>query len=238
MKLEFISGLNESSQYRTKQAFSRTTAREVADFAFMDMIAIWILYNEYGYSANAISYAAETAMFQSFRSYRQMGTDLYLNLHIISENQSSLLGSDEDEILLSRIILDEKVILRYLRSAGKNALSQSVARVTLQRMEQMLYVSNSNYRSIRRLAQNWPTLQTGQKRTVLTRMLMFYRRNARRSEMFKLLDKLGKEKNLVDRSLTDPENSKLAGAAKAAAIGAGAAAGYNLGSRFGDWVSK
>ena len=167
-----------------------------------------------------------------------MGTDLYLNLHIISENQSSLLGSDEDEILLSRIILDEKVILRYLRSAGKNALSQSVARVTLQRMEQMLYVSNSNYRSIRRLAQNWPTLQTGQKRTVLTRMLMFYRRNARRSEMFKLLDKLGKEKNLVDRSLTDPENSKLAGAAKAAAIGAGAAAGYNLGSRIGDWVSK
>lgn len=238
MKLDLISGLNESAQYRTKQAFARTSAREVCDFAFMDLIAIWILYNEYGYQEPAITYAAKTAQFNNFRAYRQMGTDLYLNLHVIDQRQAALLGHEEDDILLSKITLDEKLLVRYLKAAGRNSLTQSNARITLQRAEQMLYIQNSNYRSVRRMAQNWPTLNTGQKRMVLTRMIMFYQRNARRSEIFKLLSSLAKEQNLYDRSLSNPEAKKIPGAAKAAAVAGAGVAGYSLGSRFGDWVSK
>lgn len=231
MDLKLINDLTESRMYRSKQAFKRTTAREVADMAFMDMIALWILYNEFDFAPQARDYAERTVTFNRFSNFRQASTDLYLNLHVITEKQTGLLSSDADITLLDRIQLDVPNIVRYLRAISRNNLTQSQTRQTLQRLENALHIDNSNYRSVRRLAQSWPTLSTGQKRTVVTRMLFYYRTHARRSEMFELLSALAKSKGLVDNSASNPERLGLA---KTAAMGAAAAAtgfagGYHLG---------
>jgi len=231
MDLKLINELNESSQYRSKSAFHGTTARVVCDHAFMDMIGVWIMFNEFEFNPAAQDYAARTVTFNRFSQYRQMGTDLYLNLHVITENRTDLVGTTADSALLERIQLDVPQIVRYLRSASRNNMTKALTMQTLQRMENALYVDNSNYRSIRRLAQSWPTLQTGQKRTVITRMTMFYQMNARRSEMFQMIKALGKSKGLIDNSANNPERpskAKLA-AAGAAAAAAGFAGGYQLG---------
>ncbi len=231
MDLKLISELNESTQYRSKSAFRGTTARVVCDHAFMDMIGVWIMFNEFEFNPAAQEYAARTVTFNRFQQYRQMGTDLYLNLHVITENRVDLLSSEADGALLERVQLDVPQVVRYLRSASRNNMTKALTMQTLQRMESALYIDNSNYRSIRRLAQSWPTLQTGQKRTVLTRMHMFYQMNARRSEMFQMIKALGKSKNLVDNSASNPEKASVAktAAAAAAAGAAGFAGGYRLG---------
>lgn len=230
MDLKLITEFNESAQYRSKSAFKGTNARVVCDHAFMDMIAIWILFNEFEFNPAAQDYAARTVTFNRFAQYRQMGTDLYLNLHVITEKRVDLLGTDADAALLERIQLDVPQVVRYLRSASRNSMTAGLTRQTLQRLENALYIDNSNYKSIRRLAQSWPNLQTGQKRTVLTRMTMFYQVNARRSEMFKLIKELGKSKNLIDPNANNPEMStKAKAAAAAAAAAAGFAGGYRLG---------
>jgi hypothetical protein len=233
MKLELISSLNESTQYRSKHAIKQTDARSVCDFAFMDMIAIWILFNEYDFAPTAMSYAERTVTFNRFDNYRQMGTDLYLNMHVITQKRADMLGSPNDSVLLDRISVDVPNVVRYLRKAAGNNLTQSFARQTLQRLEGALYVNNSNYRSIRRLAQNWPSLTTGQKRAVLTRMLMFYQMNARRSEIYASLKALAKSQGLEDKSAKNPERPSFAkkAAAGAAAGAAGFAAGYQLGKK-------
>lgn len=231
MELKLVNDLNESRQYRSKSAFRNVTARQVADHAFMDMIAIWILYNEFEFAPAGIDYAAKTAAYNRFSTYRTTGTDLYHNLHVISEKRADLLDSSADVTLLDRTELDIGNIIRYLRQASRNNLTQSKTRQTLQRLEQALYIDNSNYRSIRRLAQSWPTLSTGQKRTVITRMIMFYRANARRSEIFVHLNKLAQSKNLLDRNAKDPE--KMSTLKKAAAVGAAGAAGFAVGHKIG-----
>lgn len=231
MELKLINELNESSQYRSKSAFSGTTARVVCDHAFMDMIGIWIMFNEFEFNPAAQDYAARTVTFNRFTNYRQMGTDLYLNMHVITEQRIDLLNTAADSALLTRIQLDVPQIVRYLRSASRNNMSKALTMQTLQRLENALYIENSNYRSIRRLAQSWPTLQTGQKRTVLTRMQQFYQMNARRSEMFTMVKALGKSKGLIDPNANNPEKpsaAKLA-AAGAAAAAAGFAGGYQIG---------
>ena len=230
MDLKLITELNESAQYRSKSAFSQSTARSVCDHAFMDMIAIWILFNESEFAPTASAYAGRTVTFNRFNQYRQMGTDLYLNLHVITEKRTDLVGSDADAQLLDRVQLDVNSIVRYLRGAANNSMNPSLVRQTLQRMEHALHIDNSNYRSVRRLAQSWPTLSTNQKRTVLTRMLFFYQINARRSEMFGIIKTLIKSHNLGASSATNPEIST---AVKVAAGVAAATAGFAIGRRLG-----
>jgi hypothetical protein len=230
LNLSLITDFTESAQYRSKQAFSQTNARVVCDSAFMDMIAIWIMYNEFETAPIARSYAEKTATYGRFTNFRQASTDLYLNLHVITERKSGLLGSNADATLLDRVQLDVRNVVRYLRNASGNKLTQSYVRQTLQRMEHALHIENSNYRSVRRLAQSWPTLNTGQKRTVLTRMVYFYKMNARRSEIGGYITALAKSKNLIDPSAKSPETSKLK---KAAIIGAAGVAGFATGYQIG-----
>lgn len=232
MELTFVTDLNESKQYRSKQAISRVTARQVADHTFMDMIALWILFNEFDYAPEAISYAGSTVQYNKFSNYRQSANDLYLNLHIITEKRTDLLSPDpESVVLLDRMFIDSRNIVRYLRQMTSNNLSPSKVRQTLQRLEQNLYIENSNYRSIRRLAQSWPTLDTNRKRAVLTRMMMFYKVHARRSEMYQMISALAKSHNLNDKNATNPEKPGLL--KTAAAAGAAGAAGFAVGHRIG-----
>jgi hypothetical protein len=231
MKLQLVTDLTESKMYRSKQAFKRSTAREVADMAFMDLIAVWILYNEFEFAPAAREYASRTATYNRFSAFRQASTDLYLNLHVITEKRVDLLRTTADDTLLDRIMLDVPTLVRYLRNAGRNQLDASFTRHTLQRVENALYIENSNYRSVRRLAQNWPKLSTSQKRTVMTRMMFFYRMHARRSEMFELLNELATSKGFIDPDAKNPEkmNPLAVAAAGAAAGAAGFATGWNLG---------
>lgn len=232
MDLKLITDLTESRQYRSKQAFKQTNARTVCDHAFMDMIAIWILYNEFDSAPAARLYAERTITYNRFNNFRQSSTDLYLNLHVITENRTDLLASEADATLLGKVQLDVGNIARYLRNASGNKLTQPMTRQTLQKLEHALHIDNSNFRSIRRLAQTWPTLATGQKRTVLTRMIYFYRAHARRSEMYKNIAELANNKNLFDPKAKDPSLLKTAG--KYAAVGAGAAvAGFAAGHQIG-----
>src|SRR6056297_58489 len=234
MDLKLINQLNESHQYRSKAQLAQTTAREVADFAFMDLVALWILYNEFEFAPRAIKYAEATATFNRFTNYRQMGTDLYHNLHILTQRKTELISADEaDTALLGRIELDERQLVRYLRGIASNNMNTGMARMSLQRFENALYISNSNYRSARRLAQNWPRLQTAQKRTVITRMLFFYRVHARRSEIYKMLKDLARTQNLEAKDAKNPELSTGAKVAMgAAAFAGGFAAGRAAGKRF------
>lgn len=232
MDLKLITDFTESHQYRSKQAFHGTSARQVCDFAFMDLVAIWILLNEFEFTPFAQDYAGRTSMFNGFTKFRQMSTDLYLNLHVITEKRTDLLSSEADANLLDKIHLDVRGTIRYLRNAKNNNLNPGQVRQALQRAEQALYIDNSNYKSIRRLAQNWPKLLTSQKRTVLTRMMFFYRTHAQRSEVYKQLQALAKSHGLEDKAAKNPEkkgNVAAKAAAAAAAAGAGYAAGYRIG---------
>lgn len=231
MELTFINDLNESRQYRSKSAFRKTTARQAADMLFMDMIAIWILYNEFEFAPEAIEYAGRTVSMNRFNTYRQTGTDLYMNLHVVTEKRTDLLDSTQDVTLLDRVNVDVASIIRYLRAAASNKLSQHMVMRTLQKLERGLAIDNSNYRSVRRLAQSWPTLTTSQKRLVLTRMLFFYKSNARRAELFGYLNLLARSKNLVAKNAKNPESNLKKFAAAAVVTGAAAAIGYSAGRR-------
>jgi hypothetical protein len=235
MELSLIGDLNESRMFRTKQAFKKVTARQLADAAFMDIIALWILTNEYAYAPSAIEYARKTIVLGRFDTLQQSQTDLYLELHVLMNKKSELLSdrANADSILLDRLHINKQDIITYLRKLATNQLTPSITRMTFQKLERDLMISDSNYRSVRRLAQEWQKLDTTQKRLVITRMTMFYQRNAPMSDIFLMLRLYAKSAGLISAHAANPEKLSTVQAISAVAIGAAAgwATGWAIGSR-------
>jgi hypothetical protein len=233
MNLEFVNDLNESSQYRTRFSLKQTNARNIADHAFMDLISLWILYNEYEYAPMAIEYARKTVGFGNFNSYRQSGTDLYMTLNILSTKNNAMLGGGEaDQVFFENIFIPTDKIIQYLRKTATNKLTAIFARQILQELERSLKISNSNYRSLRRMAQNWGILSETQKSLVMTRLIQYYRANARKSELFHLITELSNEKGYKINDASDAENKdsrSMSSAAKLALLGATSMASYHIG---------
>lgn len=242
MKLELIHDLNESSQYRTRSAVKGVSARRLADHAFIDMLTLWILYNEFDSAPIAIKYAAKTLMHGDFRRYSQAGTDLYMTLHFLTnKNADAIAGDGADQVLLDRIDIKVPKIKHVLSLMRRNALTPPIMRPFLQEFERKLFITDNSLRSARRLAQGWPTLNEQQRALVITRLLQFYRLNARRSELFGFLQDLARTRRLGGSSSgteKTPKSRTNSTMANAAIIGASGYAGYKAGRALGDWLSN
>ena len=242
---EHLSGwdlLVESRQYR-----SNTTGlnlRNVSDFAFLDLISLFILQNEYETAPVSKNYADKTIGYRNFLRPRLAGTDLYTSLNILS-NPDSVFSKkihqnpEADALLRSKLKVHTPTVKRYLDLLADGSLRKEDAAVLLLRLEKQLNITDSKLKSIRRLAQDWPAINDMQRELVVTRMLQYYRKFAKRSEMAVFLEDLGKTKGYklnapVDAELANlgygqkPEPGKT-GWLSALAPAAGLIAGYKLG---------
>jgi hypothetical protein len=236
-KFSFVKDLNESSQYRTRQALSASDARMVADHCFMDTLALWVLYNEFEYAPAAMRYATKTIVYGNFNRYSQAGTDLYHTCHVLLTKDSKIIaGGPKDKVLLDRIRFPDQQMKAYLRNTSSNKTTDAQVRGFFQILERNLLISNSNYRSVRRLVMDWKKLSDSQKSLAITRMLQFYRANARRSELYSMLGQLAKNKGYKIDGAGNAENKKSSTMAKVGAAAAGFAAGAYAGRRFGKGI--
>ncbi len=221
MDLSFVKDLNESSQYRTRFSLSNVTPRIIADHAFIDMIVLWILYNEYDYAPTAIEYARKTTLFGNFDCYRQSATDLYMTLHIlISKNMSLVKQDNSAKVFLDRLHLNNNQIMVYFKRIINNELTSLYARQFLQKIERDFKIEDSNYRSVRRLAQNWGLLTTYQKSLVSTKILQFYSSHANRSELYHLMNEMAQNKGFILENVEDIlDQNDIASVSKLATLG-------------------
>lgn len=222
MDLSFVKDLNESSQYRTRFSLANVTPRVIADHAFIDMITLWILYNEYDYAPTAVEYARKTLLFGNFDMYRQSSTDLYMTLHILISKNLSLVKHDESaKLFFQRIYLNPTIINVFLKKITNNSLVSLSARQVLQKMERELKIEDSNYRSVRRLAQNWGFLTNIQKSLVITKILQFYNAHASRSELMSVLVDLAEVKGFIidDTDIQMNQNNDITSVSKLATLG-------------------
>jgi len=235
--------LIESRQYRSTAGRRSLDLRKVADFAFVDMLSLYILSHEYETAPVSANYAEKTISYRNFTRPRLSGTDLYVSLNILADpkgyfGQSIGQNPDADEILASKLRFNLPTIKRYLELLGDHQLRRDDAATLLLRLERQLVIKDSKLKSMRRLAQDWEGLNSMQKQILVTRMLQFYKRTAKRSELSVFLEDMGKTKGYIMSGGIDAELTNLgyksafasavAGALPAAGLIAGYHAGYHL----------
>jgi hypothetical protein len=245
--------LVESRQYRNLAAVKNLSLKTVTDFAFLDLVGLFVLYNEYETAPVASRYADKTMSFRNFSKARLSGTDLYVSMNILSDPTSVFTGKiaqnpEADAILRSKQKIHLPSVKRYLDLIADAKITPADASVLLLRLEKQLNITDPKLKAIRRLAQDWPGLNQMQRSLVVERMLQFYRRYAKRSELAVFLEDLGKSKGYEIRGAIDAELKNLGygepvaqGSSKLASTLAPAAAfyaGYKLMRMFGPKMDK
>lgn len=248
MELSFINQeLTEARLFRNRAYTQKMTIEDVANFAFLNTLLLFILYSEYDTAPTGIGYADSTIRYNSFDHFRISGTDLYLAYYILFNTDGkadNLIGGtpEKNAIARKRINMPYHLLRKFFKEMAMNSLgvdSAFTVRFFLT-LEKKLNIKTSNYKSIRRLVQRWPSSSTMEKQLVITRLTMYFRTNARLAELFPYLEALSRNKNLGISDANNPETtSGMKKIAKGALKIAGAAtAGYIAGYQFGKRIAR
>jgi len=234
LKLDFIGkDLNESKMFRSKNKIEGTSNRDMADFVFMNMLTLYILSVEYEYAAAAKGYATKTMMYGGFTNFKSSATDLYQGLTSVKTGAST--AREKDKLQQQKLKLSDQKIkqfLNYIRR-GQKVVSPQAFFLSLERD---LDIQNSNYRSVRRLAQDWTRLNQMQKQLAMTRLMQYFRTNALRSELYPLVKDMSRSQKLEIKNAHNAEKPKWKSSdavAATAAMAAAGAAGFYAGRGIG-----
>lgn len=231
-KFGFVKDLSESKMYRTRQQASSADMRDILDFAFLNIVTLYILYSDYNTAPFAKRYAAETYKYRNFNTYRQSATDLYTALSQIKAGGAS---DSKSAIQRSKVNLPEDRLRQFFTSMSSGNKVPSID-ATLLKLERSLDIQNSNYRSIRRIAAGWDSATSSQKKLAVTRLLQYYRANALKSELYPILKKYSASNNMEIADVGNAEKKK--GLSTAAKIAIGGAAGYAIGRALGKKLAQ
>lgn len=229
----FIGDLMESKMFRSKSRVEGSNARDMADFAMMNMLALYILSNEYDFAPVAQDYARRTMAYGNFNIYRAGGTDLNVALTAVKNGMAD--AGDKNQLQSSKFNFNDVKIKAFLNTIKAGRKPMGVPSFFM-KLERDMDIQNSNYRSIRRLVQDWPRLNKMQKQLVITRMLQFFRMKALRSELYSYIRDMSRSQGLEAKNAHNAETPRMRGSdtlAKMATIGAAAVGGFALGKQIG-----
>jgi hypothetical protein len=135
---------NESKMFRNNY-LSGMTLRDAADSAFLNLIALYVLYKEFETSPYAQNYAQKTIAYGNFIAPRVSGTDLYQALHIVchpdNETASKLKGSEQNSVMAQKLHVQEKMCKDFLRGMATGTLERTTAIRLMYRLEGQMFVS-------------------------------------------------------------------------------------------------
>ena len=227
----FISNLTESKMYRTRQQAQSADMRSVLDFAFINTIALYIMYNDYNTAPSAQSYAQQTFKYRNFDIFRQRATDLYVAYNQIKTGNTT---SNKGAIQSGKTKLPEAKLKQFYTamSAGNEIPNP---RSFFMELERSFDIQDSSYRGVRRMAQDWKDLSSGQRKLIVTRILQFYRTKAIRSELYPIFKKYAKSNGLELKGVDNAEKKGLGIGTKTAIATVG---GYVAGRQLAKWLAN
>lgn len=238
MEFQLLNELTESKAYRVDQYVKHMDLRDVTHQVFLDLLTTWILYNENHTKPVAVRYADQTTAFGNFNKYRYGGTDIYLGLNALlnpeSRTSKILANPEANDVLRTQLKINQARIKTFLEDLAARKVDVYDAQSFFFNLETQLKIKNNSYKSIRRLAQDWPDLTPMQRQLVTTRLLQYYRNKNKKSELLPFLEDMSKTKGYELKGVVDAEAQNMGygtmnALGKLGLAAAGMYAGYKLG---------
>ena len=107
--LSFMQTLGEARMYKSKHEISREGARSITDHAFVSMLSLYAMSQDYDSAVMAKNYAKATIARGSFSAASPGGTDLYQTLFTLNKPMG-LVDSAKDKILLNKLTVDNETV--------------------------------------------------------------------------------------------------------------------------------
>lgn len=200
--------IEESSVIRALDQLKRYTARDIADFAFLHFLVLFLLQNDFDQSVAVKGHARRTINLGNFDKFTFTGTDLYMYLHILSGGaRDRLKPNPSNDLFWKRLALNKRELKQALLNLSNGHRQQAGEFRFLQRIEKELMIDNPNYRSCRRLIADWNNQSTHTQELVVTRLLMALRARTPQSDLLVALNDYARRKNLELKDANNPETT-------------------------------
>ena len=209
MELKLVNTFTESRLFPAITSFKKYTSKDTTDLVFLYFISLEILKNDFEYIHVVTAYAKKTAWYNGFENIHPGATDLYLLLHqITKKDEHTFKPHKNNDVFLKTIQTDEDEILAYLRRIARNQSIMSVDRKFMISLEEDLEITDSCYRSMRRLCYMWKDLTEHQKKLLITRLLMALRHRARLCDLLPYIEHLANKDKLELQNVYNPETKE------------------------------
>lgn len=213
MAFETLKDLTESRIIRSKHNLRKYNLRDIADLTFVYFLTLQVLRSEFEFAPKAKEYARKTLQgSSSFDNWRPGGTDLYFLVYIShmlenAEGWDQMKNKNANEILARRIDLKIGPIKLWLRNIDKQP-DRSKDHRFLYGLEQQLVIRESNFKSVRRLVEEWEGITDHQRRLSVTRLLQALRHHAPNSELLPYLERLSRKRRFEIKGVCNPETGR------------------------------
>lgn len=214
--------LSEARLFRSTRQFSGLSGTDIANLLYLNTLVVYMMSQDSKQSDIATQMAKDTSQYTGYSLFRTHGTDLYMLAYQVAHpnNDHAKLSNPADaKAFLRSLKFDPKMHYRFMRDVANKKVTPQQAYTYLYRLENQLKVSDSRYKSWRRLISDWGRLKYPAKQNIVTQIVQELRRvGAGQSEiMFGLKPMLRYKKY---SSADAPSlGKKLAGAALGAIAG-------------------
>ena len=192
--------ISESSVITTLDNLSKYTARDICDFAFLHVLILFILFEDFEGAVVAKGHCTRTVSRPSFKEFTLSNTDLYVYFHIIfGGTRNRLKKNPANDILWKRIVLSQHVIRDMLIDLKIGRRNKAKEFKFLYNLEKDLKIENPNYRSCRRLISSWNDLTTHDQNLVIDRIVAALRSRCPRSDLLHHLEDFKQRKDLANQ---------------------------------------
>lgn len=207
-----MQGLEESNLLRALSNLRKYTAKDVADLLFLYCIGLHILRCDFNSAPHARDYARLSVGDGEWHTWRGLATDMYQFIHILHQAYPAhdWKMPHSSELLVHEIGLDTHLLKDFLHNIQHRNFNDDRSGQYLLRMERMLRVQVTNYRSMRRIASDWMEAHVDHeaRSLVVTRLLQAMRHRAFRGDLNRMLEDLAGREKLEIQGACDPETGK------------------------------
>lgn len=158
--------LDESSVIRALDQFRKYSIHDIADFAFLHFLILFILSTDDKSKIAVRGHSARTIQLANFDKLTFVGTDLYVYLHLLLGHSASKLKGDSSAFL-RRCNLSEREVRSMLRDLSIGQYNRAKETRFLLMLEKQLQISSSTLRSWRRMSDIWEEISPINRRRVL-----------------------------------------------------------------------
>ena len=199
--------LNESRLIKDTGHLKNYTYRDILDFLFLYFLTLQILRKEPEHSDEVKAYVGRTMTWNGrFDYFKLAGNDLYQFLHFVVGKERKLeLLKDANDRLVKYAKIDWGNLRTYLNDLRFGRDNEAFENRFMLKLESDLLVTESNYRSLRRLIRDWKDKDYSQRSLIITRLLQAYRIRMFRAELRKPLEDLAKKFRFEIQGAQNPE---------------------------------
>lgn len=198
----------ESKFYLYAGNIQNITFRDLADFYFMSILSLYVLYQESHTRQYAADYAENTIrwdMSAKFRPHRINASDLYITIQAIMDYENSMIAgkikyTPEEETIKARfrprlLTADLRRMLVEMKDYTLSTKDTWLQRFFF-KLGQALYVEDSTMLNLRRKVSSWHSLSKSEKVYVIARLNNWFNTHAKRFDMRPALNQLAKARDI------------------------------------------